>query len=900
ACSTARMPVLDELVVRIWVRSNRPGIQLAGRVVLPRSIDPKSRTAATAIVRGASYNRPEHWQQLALSDIPKLLASEVRVMRSVPGATVDAREAFLDAAVLVIPGDGQGVEVVTDDLEIDGIVAVPASKLSTSQAITTTSRPNQHQKESSPRRSEGVSPESSEPSPPLRVQGEAIAVEGKAFLPRAIPWNGEPFKFLAERGFNAIQLASLPTSEQSVEATRNGLWFICAAPRPDSLMQSGLPANTERVLAWHLADEAGQSDPKYFQRWAELVREYDAANSRPVLIAPQAEWNAISKTADALLADQPLCLRMSGIEFDEWLAERRRLAQPGTPFWAAIPTQLGKTASAQAAALLGEPRLQPIADEQRVDSLVQIAATRGCRGFVFESDSSLSESDGATRRRAALLELVNNQLLLLEPWLVGGKAVGHVASSPVSPSQRATSAVVMHVDHARLLVPLSPESLPHSGDWSATAAAQSVNERRVFVVPGIPDSHQVFLLSPAEFRRLEAKRVAGGTNIVLEPGDDGYVLLTEDPQVIQSLRQQVARTAPRTVRLLREMVAMHIAAVSATSRELVQLGITANGTERELASAGNLAQQADRSLAGNRLDHAYQFAGTARRILRHAAAEQRRAVSLPGQFASYPLAVCYDTLAEHARFMRSLEMLRGDDNLLHGGDFEDLDEMVQVGWQHVNHPTPGVRSRAELSAISTQHGRYCLQLVAADRRISDSANRAPANPAIVAGGTLNDPFSAHQNAAESLPDTSAITPELPEADPAIVPAAPLWITSPAMPVEPGQLIEITGWVRVPKPLRGNASGLEIVDSLGGAELSLSAIETPAWQPFRMIRAVPKSTELRLTFVLSGLGSAQIDSVMVRTLGQPITRRLPAVERPSGIEKTSAAPPPRLHTDPRMR
>ena len=69
-----------------------------------------------------AYNRPDHWQQLTLSDIPNLLAAQLRVMRAMPGVTIDSREAFVDSVVLVVPGDPHGVEVLTDDLEVDGIL----------------------------------------------------------------------------------------------------------------------------------------------------------------------------------------------------------------------------------------------------------------------------------------------------------------------------------------------------------------------------------------------------------------------------------------------------------------------------------------------------------------------------------------------------------------------------------------------------------------------------------------------------------------------------------------------------------------------------------------------------------------------------------------------------------
>jgi hypothetical protein len=92
-------------------------------------------------------------------------------------------------------------------------------------------------------------------------------------------------------------------------------------------------------------------------------------------------------------------------------------------------------------------------------------------------------------------------------------------------------------------------------------------------------------------------------------------------------------------------------------------------------------------------------------------------------------------------------------------------------------------------------------------------------------------------------------------------------------------IEITGWVKVDRPFATPGEGLTIIDSLGGPELSVVVGQTSGWQLFRMIRAVPRPTSLRITFALTGAGSANVDAMMVRTLQQPIARRLPAVNAP---------------------
>ena len=195
---------------------------------------------------------------------------------------------------------------------------------------------------------------------------------------------------------------------------------------------------------------------------------------------------------------------------------------------------------------------------------------------------------------------------------------------------------------------------------------------------------------------------------------------------------------------------------------------------------------------------------------------------------SNPLAAFSDTLPEFAALERSLASLRPGENLLPGGDFEDINQMTGLGWQHLEAAVANVQASAQLSAIQAKQGAYCLDLNAgAESR---------------AGGRWLRPilFRSCRRRCRSVKI---------------------------------KLIEISGWVRVDEPFAGG-EGLEIGDSLGGPALSLVVSQTSGWQPFRMIRAATEPTQLRLTFSLTGLGSAKVDAVMVRTLEQPIARRLP--------------------------
>ncbi len=827
-CPTPPVAALDELQVRLWVKSARPDVQLAARISLPRSRDPKNHTMATAIVKGTAYKRPGHWQELVISEVPKLLAAQVRIMRATPGAAIDAHEAYLESVVLFVPGDPKGFEVETDQLEVEGVIVTPPSEI----------KPTTTKVDTKIGKGRGPAPRSAaqvlqagfnddgtptgDRSSPVRLQGSTLIVEGRPFLPRVIEWNGEPLKFLAERGFNAIKLQTSPNPQQTADAQRYGLWFVCTPPRPETLAQGGLGAVGDRVLAWYLDDDALEADPNYAQRWAELVRENDVVYGRPILIVPDANWGAASKFADILIARNSRISVTTGPEYEAWLESRRQLAQPGMPLWVTLNTQFGEAVHVQANALAHATGPSPAVDSEQLESLLQIAGTCGARGYMFQSSSPLSESDPATRTRVTAVELLNRRLQLMEPWLAGGKVVSYVTST-----NNAVTAAVMHVDRARLLI-LQAEDAEKSALLTGNRPAA---KELTFVVPGVSESSQTYFVTPISMRSLTSERIAGGTRISTPTGNDGFIVITEDPKVVQSLRQHIARHGSQIVRLERDLAVSRAQAVFQTDQRLTQLGLSSKLSANDAATVNARLAQLDALMTSGQLEQAQALVAAANADSRRMVAEQRQIAIVASGLSSNALGLSYDRLIDFVALERSLDNLRVGENLLAGGDLENLGEMTQFGWQHVVHASAGAATHAELSADGPQHGTYCLELQAV----------APANK---------------QSAAAY--------------DPLV------WIVSPGVPVDAGKLVEITGWVRIEKPFGPTGGGLAIVDTLGGPELSLVVHEASSWQSFRMIRAVPKSTELRLTFALMGLGAAKIDAVMVRTLQQPIARRLPEI------------------------
>ncbi len=75
-----------------------------------------------------------------------------------------------------------------------------------------------------------------------------------------------------------------------------------------------------------------------------------------------------------------------------------------------------------------------------------------------------------------------------------------------------------------------------------------------------------------------------------------------------------------------------------------------------------------------------------------------------------PLAVSFNTLPDHLAFMYSILKLPLSQNMLTGGDFENLQVMLQSGWRHFEHTQPDVQTSVELSPLAPYADRMSLKL----------------------------------------------------------------------------------------------------------------------------------------------------------------------------------------------
>jgi hypothetical protein len=811
---------IAELSLSVWIKSDRAGLQLMARAVLPRSRDPRTGEPVTALLRGTSYGRVGSWEELNVADALRLLEGEVRVLRSQIGSEIDPREAYVDLLILNVYGGAGVTNVWIDDLEVRGFVATDASRSPVDLDTSPYPRAEPPAAAATPSTRRGhVGTVELDPGTGrqnalgARLVGSLLLVDGQQFFPRAVEYRGEPLELIASLGFNTILLDEPPTHLQLEEAERHGMWIIAGPPDVEGGGYLG-PAY-DRVLAWNLGRRLPAEAIDRTRHRADAVRLADRRAGRPLLCAPLADWRGFSRHADLVLADRPLVGSSNELfEFGDWLRQVSRFARPGTPLWATIETQPAEEAARQFTAL-GRPEAGGSAEPEQLRLAALSAAAAGVRGVVFTSRSRLDAGDAATQLRAAAAELVNIELESIAPWLAAGQLLSAVETS--DPHVRVA---VVATDRSRLLMVLH---MPPQAQFSAGAPE---GDAVSFVVPGVPDSSNAYMVTPVGIVPLRHRRVTGGLRITLENyAPAALVVLTHDPLVVNTLARGVARNGPRAAALEREIAARAIEQAEAVQRDLGGMAFGVPASVGWLVQGRSLVQRCDQVLQTNDYTAAQRLARQAAGMaaLTRRAHWEHAARGFRSPVAS-PLCTNFAALPGHWQLAERLRSSPPGANQLAGGEMESLESLVNSGWSQVRRPAGGVIGSVELSPDGPHGGRFALRM----RVVPEKAGETPP--------PLEEP--------------------------------PLGVVSAAVALQAGQLARISGWVRLSANVPGGAPALVIRDSLGGEPLALRVDEAGGWREFVMYRASNAPTELRATFALEGIGEAWVDDVSVTVLDMP--------------------------------
>ncbi|MBN2218426.1 MAG: hypothetical protein JW719_13710, partial [Pirellulales bacterium] len=288
-----RPRVIPELSASVWVKSDRPGIQIFARVVLPRTQDPRSQTPVHVRLEGASYSQVGRWQQLRIQNLPEMLARRIRGLRLQMGPQVDGREAYVDQIVLNLYGGPGTTNVWIDELNLVGFAdltpttrrpaVVPLSSLPDARPSTGPAAPSNanatggdfhsgqvapindslRNDANSPSRPESASGGASTRQRRAKLVGFELQVDGQPTLLRAVTYQGESLTRLKELGLNAIWLSRPASPSLLAEADRVGMMVVCRPPESVLAASANDPAaplptigpEYDPVIAWDLGSE---------------------------------------------------------------------------------------------------------------------------------------------------------------------------------------------------------------------------------------------------------------------------------------------------------------------------------------------------------------------------------------------------------------------------------------------------------------------------------------------------------------------------------------------------------------------------------------------------------------------------------------------------------------------
>ena len=184
-----------------------------------------------------------------------------------------------------------------------------------------------------------------------------------------------------------------------------------------------------------------------------------------------------------------------------------------------------------------------------------------------------------------------------------------------------------------------------------------------------------------------------------------------------------------------------------------------------------------------------------------------------------PYLTSFYTLPEHYEFQAAIRRARFSSNQLPTGDFEREGNLDSVGWAYKPRFDAGeYNTSALLVGELPKQGERALEL--------------------------------------------KLTPKDPVTASPIVESARLEMVSPGVPVRPGQIARITGYVRAPLGVSGSVDGAMIWDSIGGETLALRFTRPGQWKKFTLYRPVHQAGELRLHMALTGAGRVHFDDLKV--------------------------------------
>jgi hypothetical protein len=827
--ATGRAPVIDDLNVGLWLKGNRPGMQLLARVVLPNERDPaKLDEHLTTFIRGDTYRNVGRWQRVEIGRPVQLLKEQQHLMQAQLRRSLNFTDAYVSHLVLNVYGGPGPTELWIDDLEMGPVFSAPAVQPAARPILPgTTAQPA-----SIPR-------PSSRPAQVVEFSGSHVLVNKKKFFMRGIHYTDTPLPILRSAGFNTLHVDATVSPKVLKEAGDLGFWIVPTLKGDDPRLTSAeqihrdvgrFTESGDSVLFWHLGGTLAYEQTVPVSRTAQLLKAADPGRPLGADV-----WDGLlpySRTLQLVgVYRWPLMSTLELTKYREWLDQRRKLAHPGTFMWTWIQTHMPdwytqllyeKSASQGFTEPVG-----PQAEQIRL--LTYTALSAGCRGLSFWSDRFLADSHQG-RDRLLAVALLNQEIEMLEPLLAT------VDDPPqwIDTSVRDVKAAVLRTGKGVLVLPM------WLGKGAQFVPGQAAVSKLSMVVPQVPQSMQAWEVCPADTHSLRCERVVGGTKITLnEFGLTTAVVFTSDTNLIIRFQEQARARRQLAAQFTYDQAAYEVEKVAKVQNELEKLGHTLPDAAQLMQDARNRLQTSKQHWDNRLFAEAYREGQRALRPLRILMrAQWEQAVKGLDSPVSSPYAVTFFTLPRHWKFLDQVHTMTAGANVLAGGDFETGGQRGLDNWNLVE-PT---LDEVELLAM----------------RVGEVKQPLSARPGAVPTA-VEQPHEGKQCLMLQIkPRNKGTAPQALE-------RTLLALTSPSVRLTPGSLVQVSGWVRIPNAIAASADGALLYDNAGGEPLAIRLTDATAWKKFTLYRRVPASGIMNVTLALTGLGTVYFDDLRIEPL-----------------------------------
>ncbi len=592
------VPVSDDLDVGLYVRSDRAGVQIYGRVVLPSDIDPETKAPSFVMVPGTIFDEPDRWQRLELAHMIPAIEQRARVLRVLSRRPVRLDGAYLERVVVNLLGGPGSSDVFLDQLEITPVpktVLAEWAKTKEARKPATGIGAATNDKKAS-----GVARAS------VRLDRNLLERKGDdgrwhPWLPTAIDAPGARPVELRLAGFDVLFDRMKSDPDQIRAALDKGAYLMtglssaAAGGDRQRLVDeiASYPLRKE-VAFWHVGDRLGrvrairgrEDELARVRETLAVVRGLDDNESHLTIgdVDGEVPLFARAPTGLDLIGIAP---RLWGSGQDPWesyayLAQRKSLtvrSNLGALFWAWIPATIPPEVMRNiwgddTPPSWGTPPVQPT----QLRIMTYMALASGYRGLGFKGDADLTRSGGAGRALWIEMSFLNLEIDLVEQILAQNEAKirdysVYDPAPPLVPSNatqlgQRRPAPVKELSPRWGLVASAVPLLDRKGslllvaDYTGATQYQppqlSINE--ITITPALPEGAQAFEISPGDVKVLNVERTPGGRQITVKEFDTtSMILCTGDVSMYERLRAIVEGIRPRAAWLAIEQADLLLA-----------------------------------------------------------------------------------------------------------------------------------------------------------------------------------------------------------------------------------------------------------------------------------------------------------------------------------------------------